>query len=56
MRELFEVHRNETEKEKVHKLVESGWKHLQTLKQVASIDEDSFNTIFDTDNLKTNKE
>lgn len=42
MREIFEVYRNETEAERIKKLVADGWKNLETLNKLSKWDAETW--------------
>lgn len=50
IRDLFEFHR-QREPKAAQQLVREGWKHLQTLKRLATLDKDSFGSIFEFDSM-----
>ena len=46
IRDLFEIYRSESDPAKVEELVATGWKHLETMKKLAAVDEHTLSQIF----------
>ena len=42
MREVFEVHRNETEAQRIEQLISVGWKNVETLSKLSKWDPETW--------------
>ena len=49
IRELFEIYSSQKDPEKIKALISDGWKSLETMQQLTSLDEESLDKIFRSD-------